>query len=153
MVFLLGYLSEESFEEREIDCIAKDVMKVQSRFVPLPSLARKRKGTVLKYSPLPFSPCASPTEANRSPQNPAGKLADCREVFILSREVFARVDFDFSFRIPRGRSFWVRAFCFIFLWSSIVLRFLFLRVPLLRKQTVPRRTPLGSWRIAERFLF
>ena len=30
--------------------------------------------------------------------------------------------------------------------------FLFLRVPLLRKQTVPRRTPLGSVRIAERFV-
>ena len=30
--------------------------------------------------------------------------------------------------------------------------FLFLRVPLLRKQTVPRRIPLGSWRIAERFV-
>ena len=68
------------------------------------------------------------------------------------REVFARVDFDFSFRIPRGRSFGVRVFCFIFFWSSVVLRFLFLRVPLLRKQTVPRRTPLGSVRIAERFV-
>ena len=31
--------------------------------------------------------------------------------------------------------------------------FLFLRVPLLRKQTVPRRTPLGSVGIAEGFLF
>ena len=82
---------------REIDCIAKDLMKVRSRFVPLPSLARKRKGAVLKYSPLPFSPCAPTTEANRSPQNPAGKLADCREVFIFGREVFARYFLGFVF--------------------------------------------------------
>ena len=60
-------------------------------------LLESERCAVSKYSPLPFSPCASTTEANRSPQNPAGKLADCREVFILEREVFARVDFDFSF--------------------------------------------------------
>ena len=84
-------------------------------------------------------------------RTPLGSWRIAERFFILGREVIAQVDLDFSFRIPRGRSFRVRVFCFIFLWSSVVLRFLFLRVPLLRKQTVPRRTALGYLRIAEVF--
>lgn len=87
------------------------------------------------YSLLPFSPCASSTKANRTPQNRAGGFADCREFFILVRDVIARVDFGFCFfdacrregvcwgfilwcsffRLPVGGSLGLG---FLFLWLS-----------------------------------
>ena len=68
------------------------------------------------YSLLPFFPCASPRKANRTPQNRAGKFADCRRFCNISARCYRAVDFGFYFfRLPVGGSLGLG---FLFLWLS-----------------------------------
>ena len=73
-------------------------------------ILENERGQYFSTAPLPFSPCASVTEANRSPQNPAVMFADCRMVFYFRARLMSRlVFFDFLFLGCRSECGWFRA--------------------------------------------